>query len=303
MTLTTIPWPSGLVLLGLASVASLPACSGSTKNQPPPATAQAAQEPADDVAMALMEHHRYHHHGGVTLFIAMSLDTIAVAPEKSATIAPIRAELVASMNPGRVAEQALLTTLADGLAAGTIDTAKVDAGVADVTTAARSVHDRTEDALNQLHAALSPAERAALADKVVAHWAVWKRVNGDETGAAPREGGHLATLASELDLTADQVNQIEAAMARDTKAVPPLDPKEIDAELRAFGEAFRRDTFDAKALIAADEANAHMVGWAAAHLAHFVEAVGPVLAPDQRTALADKLRAHAAHDPSAEATP
>jgi len=303
MIRTTISWPGGLILLGFASVASLPACSGSTKNQPPPATAGAAQEPADDVAMALMEHHRYHHHGGVTLFIAMSLDTIAVPPEKSAAIAPIRAELVASMEPGRAAEQSLMTALADGLAAGTIDAAKVDAGVADVTTAARGVHDRTADALNQLHAALSPAERAALADKVVAHWAVWKQVNGDETGAAPREGGHLAALASELDLTADQVNQIKTAMARDMKAVPPLDPKEIDADLRAFGDAFRSNSFDAKGPTAENDANAHMVGWAAAHLAHFVEAVGPVLAPDQRTALADKLRAHAAHDPSAEATP
>jgi uncharacterized RmlC-like cupin family protein len=46
-----------------------------------------------------------------------------------------------------------------------------------------------------------------------------------------------------------------------------------------------------------------MVGWAAAHMAHFLEAVSPVLTAEQRADFAQRLREHATHNPSAEATP
>ena len=44
-----------------------------------------------------------------------------------------------------------------------------------------------------------------------------------------------------------------------------------------------------------------MTSWGAAHLARFVEAATPILTPDQRASLAERLREHAAHDPSAQA--
>ena len=99
------------------------------------------------------------------------------------------------------------------------------------------------------------------------------------------------------------MDKIRAGLGEGMKAVPRLDPQEIATHLRAFGDAFRSDKFDAKALTAASGANAHLVGWGAAHLAHFVETVSPVLTPDQRTKLAQRLREHAAHDPSAAGKP
>jgi Spy/CpxP family protein refolding chaperone len=202
----------------------------------------------------------------------------------------------------RMPGQNLLNTLADGLTAGSFDVAKVDAAVAQVTAAAAGVHDTCVDALNRLHAVLTPPERAALVDKVESHWAVWQKANADATGPANRGGDHLAMLATDVALTTDQVDKIRAGLATRTTA-PRLDPREVATHIRAFGDAFRSETFDARALAATSAANAHLIAWGAAHTAYFVETATPVLTPDQRVQFAQRLREHASHDPSAQGNP
>jgi Spy/CpxP family protein refolding chaperone len=278
------------------------ACAASSVSAPPTATSPTAAAADDDVTMGLMEHHRNHHHGGVTLFIAMSLDTLGVSPEQHAAVEAIRIGLLAKMEPARVAEQKLMTVLADGLEAGTLDTATVDATVVRLTTAAAAVHDASADAINQLHDVLTAPQRGAIVDKVEAHWAVWRDANADETLQAKPAAGHLTALAADLDLTADQVDKVRSSLAEAMKGVPRLDPQEIATHLRAFADAFRGETFDGHAWAAASGANARLAGWGAMHMARFVEAVSPVLTPDQRAAFARRLREHAAHDPSAEAS-
>jgi Spy/CpxP family protein refolding chaperone len=293
----------GIVATVLFGAGAMVACGGSATNSAPAATAVAPTAADDDVAEGLMEHHRNHHHGGVTLFIAMSLDTLGVSPEQEAAVEKIRRELHAKMEPARAAEQSVVAMLADGLAAGTIDAAKVDAGVAQATAAAGASHDASADALNELHSVLTPPQRAALVDKVEAHWAVWQKANAEATASATPQGSHLATLAMDLGLTTEQVDKIRANLAEGMKPVPRLDPQEIAAHLRAFGDAFRGETFDAKTLTTAGGADAHIVGWGTAHMAHFVETVSPVLTPEQRAAYAQSLREHSNHNPSAEANP
>ena len=287
----------GIVAMALMAASATVGCGGVSANTPPPATAERAAD-VDDVAAGLMEHHRHHHHGGVTLIIALSLDTLGVSPEQRTQVEKIRRDLLARMEPARVAEQRLATTLADGVAAADLDAAKVDAAIAQVTDAAARVHDASTDALNELHAVLTPPERAALVEKVEAHWAVWQKANAEETDPANPERGRLAMLATDLGLTPDQVDKIRASLGEGMKAVPRLEPQEITAHLRTFGDAFRSDKFDARVFTTANSANRHLAGWGAAHLAHFVEAVSPVLTPDQRTEYAQRLREHAAHNPS-----
>jgi Spy/CpxP family protein refolding chaperone len=276
-------------------------CGGAAANTPPPAAAARASD-VDDVADALMEHHRHHHHGGVTLMIALSLDTLGISSEQRTAVEKIRRDLHARMELARAAEQGLVATLADGVAAANLDAAAVDAAIAQVTAAATSVHDASTDVLNELHAALTPPERAALVDKVEAHWAVWQKANAEEQTAkaegsnpANPERGRLALLATDLGLTQDQIDKIRASLGERMKAVPRLDPQEISTYLRSFGDAFRGDKFDAKVFTRANDANAHLAGWGAAHLAHFIEAVSPVLTPDQRAEFAQRLREHSVH--------
>ena len=167
-----------------------------------------------------------------------------------------------------------------------------------MTAAAATVHDASADALNRLHAALSPVQRATLVDKVEAHWATWKSANATE-GSEP-DGRHLATLATDLGLTTDQTSRIRARLSEGAKAAPPFDSKEVTAHLHAFADAFRADKFDARALATAGPAHARLAGWGAAHQAHFLAAVSPDLTPEQRAKLAARLREHAKHNPSAE---
>lgn len=288
----------GLLAVGLAVAAAAGGCAGRAANAPPPATAGAAGD--DDVLAGLFEHHRYHHHGGALLFIAMSVDTLGVSPEQRATVDKISTDLRAALAPARTAEQNLEVQLADGLAAGTFDRAKIDTAVAQVAAAAATAHDGATTALNNLHAALTPPQRAALVDKVESHWAVWQKANTDAGDKG--DGDHLAALAKDLELTPEQVTKIRAGLG-DSARNQRLDPQEMSAHVQAFGEAFRGDSFDATKAPAADSANQHLAGWGAAHLARFFEAVSPVLAADQRAELVAQLRDHANHSPTAEGTP
>jgi Spy/CpxP family protein refolding chaperone len=279
------------VLFGALAAGS---CGGASANARPPATAASVSD-IDEVAAGLTEHHRHHHHGGVTLLIALSLDTLGISPEQRPAVEKIRKDLHARMEPARAAQQRLAAALADGVAAAKLDAATVDAAIAQVSAAAATVHDASTDALNELHAVLTPPERAALVDKVEAHWSVWQKANAEEADPANPEGSRLAMLTTDLGLTQDQVDKIRAGFGERMKAVPRLDPQEIATHIQAFGDAFRSEKFDAKALTGASGANAHLAGWGAAHLAHFIEAVSPVLTSDQRAEFAQSLREHSAH--------
>jgi Spy/CpxP family protein refolding chaperone len=299
----SMPWAvctNRIVTAVLVGALATVACGGGAANVRSVATGSAAD---DDATAGLKEYHRYHHHGGVTLFLAMSLDTLAVSPEQHAAVEKIRVELLSQMEPSRVAEQTLVTTLAEGLATGNLEAAKVDAAMMQVKVAAAAVHDASASALNELHGLLTPPQRAALVDKVSSHWAVWQQANDAESRAGGNDDGHLATLAVDLDLTTDQVDKIRAGLGERLKGVPRLDPQEITTHLQAFGDAFRAETFDAKKLMTANDANAHVAGWGAAHLASFVETAVLVLTPDQRAQLAQHLREHAAHGPVAQGSP
>jgi Spy/CpxP family protein refolding chaperone len=243
----------------------------------------------------LKEHHRHHHHGGFVMFIAMSLDSLGTTPEQNTAIQKIQADLHAKMQPAHDAEKNLLSILADGIATGKIKQAAVDAAIAKLEAAAAGVHDAAAASLNQLHATLTPPQRAALVGKVEAHFNVWHHENAEEE-SADREavGGHLGRLTKELGLSSDQVDKIRASFKHPTGHVPSrFDAAEAQAHLKAFGTAFASDTFDAKVLTAGGPANAHIAAWGAGHMARFYGAVLPALTPDQRAKLADSVRRHA----------
>jgi Spy/CpxP family protein refolding chaperone len=246
----------------------------------------------------LKEHHRHHHDGGVTKFIAMSLDTLGTDDAKRPQIEQLQSDLHAQMAPGREAEQSLQLELADGITAGTVDTVKVDAAIARLTTAADTEQAASLDTLNKLHAILSPSERAALVDKVQAHWEVWRQVNHEEQPGGRERGGRLAELTEEVSLTPDQVTKISAALHTAMAGLSDkFDPKKGEAHVHAFSTAFAGRSFNAKAV--RSSANAHLASRGATRMALFYETVTPLLTQEQRTKLAAELREHANHPAAA----
>jgi Spy/CpxP family protein refolding chaperone len=259
-------------------------------------------EENEQVAAELVDHLRHHHHGGVAMFLAMSLDTLGTTPDQHEAIEKIQTNLRTKLEPARDAERKVMGLLADGAAAGKIDQPKVDAAIARLGTASAGVHPAVVDALNQLHSVLNPAQRSALVDKVEADWEVWKEANAPVGDAAEKpEHARLDTLTRELSLSPEQVDKIKTRLKGEKPMGPKFDPEKVTAHLTALGNAFEADNFDAKALGPGEGVSGHMATWATTGMAHFYEAVAPVLTPDQRTKLAERIREHATHKEAPEA--
>ena len=274
--------------------AQAPAAGGGEQGQ----LAGDAVDTDDSDSQDLKAHHR-HHQGGFEHFVLLALETLGVTPEQQAQIDKIVADLHTKTQPVRDAQKSVLMALADGVGAGNVDKAKVDAAIAAIAAAAAQTHDAAADAMNQLHAVLRPEQRVALVDKVEAHWTMWKDANADEKAAvAERENGaHIALLAKEIGLTGEQVDKVKASfpssLAAHAQEKGRFDPAEGDAHLKAFRAAFAAEAFDAKALATSAPVHSHMATWGVNRMARFYETLAPVLTPEQRPKVADKLRNYA----------
>ena len=288
---------TGLALVLMASFGLLACGSGSAQTKMANPGAASVE---NDATADLTEHYFYHHRGGAMLFVALGLDTLGISPEQREAVEKIQRDLETGMEPAKTAEQNLESTLADGVAAGNIDTQKVDALVAAVAGAGATGEPST--ALNNLHAVLTPIQRATLVEKVEANWAVWQSANVPGTLPGAAESTRLARLREDLALTAGQENLIRTRLSEGAESRAGLDANEMGSELRAFGSAFKSDTFDAHDAPLAGPANVHTVQWAAAQLARFVEATSPILTTEQRSQYARTLRDHARHNPLARGT-
>jgi Spy/CpxP family protein refolding chaperone len=292
------------IILASAAIAALFA-TGRVSAQVPaqdPAAVAPAMDPAataadEKAAAELKEHHRHHHQGGITQFIAMSLDTLGADEAKRPQIEKLQHDLHRCLAPAGKTERRVLSTIADGVAAGAVDAKKVDAAIDRLGKASADTQPCSVKALNELHALLSPAERQALADKVQAHWQVWRQVNYEAAAGGREKGGGLAELTRELSLTSDQVEKVSDGLR---SALPPstakFDPKKGEAHLQAFASAFSAEDFDAAAITA--NANGHLATNGAKRMAAFYETVTPLLTAEQRATLAGHLREHSGQQPS-----
>lgn len=220
----------------------------------------------------------------------MSLSTLAVAAEQRGALDDTRRELLASVAPTELAGRALLGRLAEGVLAGTIDGPGVEGDIRRMGAAARAMHDAAASALNRLHSVLSPLQRAMLADKVEAHWALWQRSSAHDSKAAAHEQDPLAELRAHLQLSAVQLERTRLALPTGEGTLSPHESRGIDDGLCAFCDAFRSNVFDARMLSATSDADARMESWAAERLAHLAFAVNPTLTAEQRAQFAEWLR-------------
>lgn len=255
----------------------------------------------DPMAAELRDHFRHHHRGGLTQFIAMSIDTLATDEARRPTVEKLQDELFACLAPTKVMERTLLLKIADDVTADTRTTnARVEETIAQLGVASVAMAECSAETLNKLHAALSPDERAALTDKVEAHLDVWRQVNDEAEVRGPAQGRHLAHLTRELSLTPEQAERISSALdASRAGAANRFDAKTTDTALRAFATSFEEPAFDARSL--APEANGRLMSHGAHRMVIFYDTVAPLLTPAQRATLAERLREHANHQPAISA--
>jgi Spy/CpxP family protein refolding chaperone len=285
-----------------ASASAAPATSSSaaaTETGDAASNAENAKEDEQEqeVVDELQQHHRLHHQGFAG-FIISSIETLGISPDQQSAIEPVRKEFRTKMKALREANVVTLQVLADGIATGTIDKAKVDADVAKSAPAAAAVQAAIPNILDKLHAALRPEQRVALVDKIDAHWATWREVNAAEPTEKDKADKRFKHLEKELGMTSDQMDKFRANLEASKEAKKPFDAAGPEAYIKAFDTAFVADTFDAKKLPSPESAK--LISFGGERMVMFYEALTPVLTPDQRAKLAERIRQHISNIESKE---
>ena len=153
----------------------------------PTPTASAAPAPPtpnpQGAEVAEGQEHREHHHGGALSLVLMSLKDVDLSADQQASVDKIRTDLLGKMEPARAAEKDFASTLADGVAAGSVDRAKADAAINKLVTQVQGLQDASFAALDQLHAVLTAPQRAKLVD------ALQDALGEVEGGARSRRAG------------------------------------------------------------------------------------------------------------------
>jgi Spy/CpxP family protein refolding chaperone len=226
---------------------------------------------------------RGHGREGGLVHAALKLDSLS-ADQRASIEQLVQAERAARV-PVRQADAQVLTTLAGQVQGGGVDAQALAPSLATEQSAADAEAAAERDALAKLHAILTPAQRAELADRIASrasHGKEHAQARGD-AGAGERRG---ARFGRDLDLTAEQRAQIRAALGA---GAPRADGGAGErGEHAKMLEAFRGDSFDPAAFVVA-----HNRGQRTEKLA---AAMVPVLTPAQRDAFANHLRQRAAKE-------
>lgn len=300
--------PALLRHLLLAALASLPlACKdggcGGGSGGAPAATASASAAPSGSVATvasaSALPPRRWNavRASGPAGAIFRGVNTIELKEEQKATLEKIAAEMREADRAARDAGDAgaprsdlreAHAELVAGVKAGKIDPSKMEPHYAALEKAAKARQEREADALNKLHAALEPAQRAAIVTSVRSFEE--KRAERMKPRDKPDGGGpdfvklRIQRYTHDLALDADQQKKLEALIPKDDKAAAARD--EMKKQTDALLAAFEKDVFDAKKL---DQGAAKR---ARAPMEEQVKLYGqlvPILKPEQRERLARTL--------------
>jgi Spy/CpxP family protein refolding chaperone len=247
-----------------------------------------------------------------------SLSEVELRPEQKQPVADIEHDLETLGEPPKEARDQLINDVADGVAAGKIDKPKTDADIKKLSDAAAAKTASIQDAVNRLHKTLDPAQRKKLVETMRAKGEEMKekmKEHMHEHAEGGHEGGHgemgehgehegdheaeehkeHEKLADELGLTPEQREKLHAKMKEEMKsmmATRKARMEKMHQHMKAVGDAFETDTFDAKKA-GVGEHGPEMVKEMATMRVHMAEAILPILTPDQRAKFSAHLKAHA----------
>jgi len=187
----TFPSVSRSALFVLLAAALSPACGGSQPAEPaapppaPAASAAPAMAPAPSAAAPApsaaapapapaapaapeqkADEHEGHHHRGMAALFTSSLSELTLKPEQKTTIDAAVAELEKLEGSHKDSGKQLMSDIADGIAAGKIDHAKVDADVKAIQKGMQANAAAVQDNVNKIHKALEPDQRKQLVEKM-----------------------------------------------------------------------------------------------------------------------------------------
>lgn len=267
--------------------ATAPATTAAPTEPPPAPQATAPAAPPD------AEKHPHHGRGMAQLFVASLAKLDLKADQKAAVDAAVADLEKQGAQHGDVGKQ-LVSDIADGVAAGKIDRAKTDADIKKLVEAVTATKGGVQEAVNKLHKALDPAQRKKLVEEMRARGEEMRAKGEQKTEEDPAHEAHLKMLSEALGLSPDQVEKVKAktkGVMKTQMATMKTNMGAMQKHMKAIGDAFETDKFDAKKVGVGEHAG-DMAKTMAKHRIAFVEAVLSVLTPDQRSKFAEHVRAH-----------
>jgi hypothetical protein len=246
---------------------------------PPPSQAPQAEAPSSEARYLW----------GLPVVFAVSLTEVTLRPDQHAAIDSMTKDLRMDQEPTREAWRQITVDLADEIAAGGVDHAKIDPEIDHLIQGIEANKSSLQDAVARLHATLDPSQRKKLMDVVLARAGSWQELaQFDARGPTDR----IHKLEDELGLGPDQRAKVEASateVMRAQAAAAQAKVVEAAGHSKKVGAAFAADTFDPQAAgvgkNTGDIARLWVKGWLA-----FVDSVVPILTPAQRGKFAEHLR-------------
>ncbi|HEX7601732.1 MAG TPA: hypothetical protein VF316_09010 [Polyangiaceae bacterium] len=282
--MTRFPKVAFVLSIGLGTLAALPGCGASSSET----TAQTAQGATRAPFVQPAQ--------GVVKMMLVALGDVPLRADQRATIDQMAKDAEARHDGVRAAREAMMLAVADQIQAGAIDRAALQPKIDALTAAMDKARPADRAAFEKLHALLDANQRVAFVDAFQA--------------PAPGHGGpgegmdRMRKLGDELKLTDDQRAKIHELMSaemhgdhgpggdrgpRGDHGPGPGMPR--GGPGGKVMEAFKGDHFVLDEV--APPPDAKEMGKGGDRMLRLAEIALPILTPEQRTALAGKIRDHA----------
>ncbi len=281
----------------MAAVAVAPACSGQGEG-PVGAEATVGEPPAQAMGeQALAEADEAAEPGGKLLqkMLQESLRQANLRPDQQVAVREIQQDVRTKTRAARDARRALVVTVADGVAAGAIDDAKVGAGLDALVREVELAKPVVQDGLNRLHRTLDPAQREALVRGLGNQLRSRRDKMEGRGGMRALVAMRLGRLATTLELTPEQKQVLRERLRAEFQRGGGLQDKrgEYVARLQEVGAAFATPGFDARQLDLGKDAP-ELTRKVSTRLVGLTKVVAAELTPAQRAKLAQVIRERAA---------
>ncbi len=300
-------------LLGVVTVSAVVGCSSAETATTDPANASTKSTLATDTNDNAKRPHGFRahgpHRGGPDFLVFAALhEDIGLSAEQKTTIEGLVKNGRGSMMKTHAPDKAKTAVLAQAIRSGNVDATALRPNKDEMEAKMKEHQARSAQNLATLHKTLTPAQRAALVDAVVAkHAKHGQRGPGGPEGRAhgPRpemkmkmkEGGPMAHLLQGINLTEEQKATLKAKLDANRPAAPSESDraamkvnfetmkKDMDAKLQSF----KSDSFDANAFVAPPANAPKPPAGMADHMAKELQIIVSVLDASQREELAKRI--------------
>jgi Spy/CpxP family protein refolding chaperone len=196
------------------------------------------------------------------------------------------------------ARRRMIGVIADGIASGVFDEQRIEAGLTEIAAASRERQPSVAQALAELHAGLSPAQRQSVVESIRQAMSGSSAQLRDERDQVRQR---VNALTADAGLTTEQQQQIDAQIvnsfqkyATDLQTEAQARRKQLDALCQAFTGIYFEPTPDSVSSIPDLVAKTN-------RLVAFARALTALLTPAQRTRVAATLRQQTSPDSEAAA--